>query len=95
MTTKITAMQYDVAEFLTNSDGASEILDVLDGAIDHIFGEESPTAVALKRYSTGETPKTSFDPEGTITAGYGQLDYFGFWEFQLPEAFVEKYLEVK
>lgn len=85
-------MQYDVAEFLTNGDGASEILDVLDEAIDHIFGAESKTSQALKRYSTGETPTFSSDCAENTTAGYGKLDDFGCWEIPLPNAFIRKYL---
>jgi hypothetical protein len=90
--TKITAMQYDVAEFLTNSDGASEILDVLEPAIDHIFGGTPSTCEALKRYAAGEIPEIDTDVDGIVIAGYGDRGTYKEWEFQLPDAFYRKYV---
>lgn len=89
---KIAAMQYDVAEFLTNSDGASEILDVLDAAIEHIFGENTGATISLKRYAAGELPGISTDEDGIVVAGYGDRNSYGEWEHQLPHTFYEKYV---
>ena len=46
---------------------------------------------AIARYNAGEQPccSTSID-EDTFTYGYGELDDFGFWEFQIPHNFLIK-----
>lgn len=47
--------------------------------------------IAISRYFKGETPNcsTSID-ENTLTYGYGELDDYGFWQFQIPSVFLNK-----
>lgn len=40
--------------------------------------------IAFQRYLKGEKPAWSTGIDGGMTAGYGRLDQFGFWEYPLP-----------
>jgi hypothetical protein len=44
--------------------------------------------VALRRYYAGETPHFSTGIHERITAGYGDLNFNGFWQYPLPQWFI-------
>ena len=44
---------------------------------------------ALLRFAMGEKPRFStFIDEETVTAGYGELDDHGWWEYPLPQGLI-------
>lgn len=40
--------------------------------------------VALDKYKSGEQPTYSSGICDSLTAGYGRLDYYDYWEYPLP-----------
>lgn len=42
------------------------------------------SAEAIRRFRDGEKPSYSTGICESITAGYGRLDQYGYWEFPLP-----------
>ena len=42
------------------------------------------TLIAMMLYYLGFKYKVSTDIAGSLTRGYGKLDVYGFWQFQLP-----------
>ena len=52
---------------------------------------EYNTKVAIERYQSGEQPSCSFSiDEIHFTYGYGQLDDFGHWEFEILHAYLTR-----
>lgn len=39
---------------------------------------------AIRRFKAGETPCFSTGICESVTAGYGDCDFYGYWEFPLP-----------
>lgn len=44
---------------------------------------EAPCCTAKRRYDAGERLNFSTGIDNTLTYGYGALDDFGYWEFQV------------
>lgn len=44
---------------------------------------------AIRRFRAGERYGTSTNIAEQTTYGYGELDYYGYWEFQIPSDMVE------
>ena len=48
--------------------------------------------IAIIRFLFGENPSISTFIDGnTLTYGYGELDDFGCWQFELPFSFCKKH----
>jgi hypothetical protein len=83
--------KYDIAEYFFD-DEATQYLDYVDEAIDEVFSVDLKTANALKKYRDGEKFYLSTGIGEEITAGFGTLDEYGYFEFPLPANFVKKFL---
>lgn len=90
------ARRYNVAEYFFG-DEATQYLDLVESAIDHFFcnHDESDIREAFRRYLCGD--KLSFSSgicEG-LTAGFGEINEYGYWEYPLPMNFVDRFYGVK
>ena len=49
--------------------------------------------ITCMRHVKGEAPKFSTGLCGGITAGYGELDEHGYWEYPLPYPIIQEILK--
>lgn len=61
---------------------------VLNSSILTLIPEELK---ALQRFMAGVRPSSSTGIHDGLTMGYGQLDQHGFWQYPLPQVFVNAY----
>jgi hypothetical protein len=45
--------------------------------------------IAIVLYRLGFKPESSTDIAENLTMGYGELDDYGFWQYQIPNAIYE------
>ena len=92
----ISARRWNAAEYFFK-DEAAEYLDLVEEAIDHVFcnSDESVVREAFKRYLRGDVLYFSSGICETLTAGYGKIDQYGYWEFPLPSNFVDQFYGLK
>jgi hypothetical protein len=48
-------------------------------------------AQALRMFFAGKVPCFSTGIDDSLTAGYGDLDSYGFWEYDLPGFFIAQH----
>lgn len=89
------ARRYNVAEYFFG-DEATEYLELVEDAIDHVFNtrDDADVREAFTRYLRGD--KLTFSMgicEGT-TAGFGECDNYGYWEYPLPMNFIDRFYGV-
>lgn len=88
---------YNVAEYFFD-EHASEHLDNVDEAIDHIYcnHEDADVREAFHRYL--ECKEKLYFSTGIcemLTAGFGKCDEYGYFEFPLPGKFIDDFLNTK
>jgi len=90
------ARRYNVAEYFFD-DKATEYLDLVEAAIDHIFCNHNEANIreAFARYLRGDKLVFSSGICEGLTAGFGECNYHGYWEFPLPMDFIDRFYGVK
>ena len=91
------ARKYNVAEYLFK-ENANERLEEIDEALDQIYcdHEDRDTREAFRRYLKGE--QLSFSTGAfceMLTAGFGRISDYGYWDFPLPGDFIDTFYGVK
>ena len=46
------------------------------------------TIIAILLFKLGKKPYCSSDMSSNPTYGYGKLDWYGYWEFPLPNKYI-------
>ena len=88
--------RYNVAEYFFG-DEASQYLDLVEQAVDHVFSNHDDADIreAFKRYLRGDKMSFSSGICEDTTGGFGECDYYGYWEFPLPMNFIDRFYGVK
>ena len=91
----IQARRYNVAEYLFGDD-ATDKLDLIDDYLPIFFCDKSDrdVLVAFRWYLEGKKLSFSSGICESLTAGYGEIDGLGYWEFPLPLGFVDRFYGV-
>lgn len=87
------ARLYNIAEYFFE-DEASEHISLVKEAIVHMFPEDNDIHEAFSRYLDGKKLFFSSGICESLTAGYGELNESGYWEFPLPLDFVDQFYGV-
>ena len=90
----LASRRYDVAEYFFDEE-ATEHLDLVEAALDHVYTDRSDIDIreAFKRYLRGDKLWFSSGICETLTAGFGECNHYGYWEFPLPSKFIETFLK--
>ena len=90
------ARKYNVAEYFFDTN-ASQYIDLVEDAISHVFCDQKDhgTREAFSRYLSGEKIGFSRGICECLTAGFGECDDYGYWEFSLPMDFVNQFYGTK
>lgn len=90
------ARRYNVAEYLFD-DEASQYLDLVEEAVNHVFADSSEADVreAFTRYLRGDRLSFSSGICESLTAGFGEINNYGYWEYPLPAKFIDRFYGVK
>jgi hypothetical protein len=89
----LASRRYDVAEYFFGEE-ATEHLDLVEAAVDHVYADHHDTEVreAFKRYLRGDRLTFSTGICESLTAGFGECNHYGYFEYPMPSNFVEKFL---
>lgn len=90
------ARLYNVAEYFFG-DEASQYLELVEDAINHVYCSRDDAAVreAFTRYLQGDKLTFSSGICEGLTAGFGECNCHGYWEFPLPMNFVDHFYGLK
>lgn len=90
------ARRYNVAEYFF-SDRATENYNLVEEAVYHVYAdaEHRHVKTAFERYLSGEALYFSTGICECLTAGFGECDYYGYFEFPLPMDFVDRFFVEK